>query len=158
MPWLHYVLTDNFILGLLKRPSVFSRTAAEIVGERMRNVAPKESEHQDLLIHFIKTKEKYPEVVTHRQIVIYAASNVAAGSLSVMGVLNTILKFLILDQSAQKRLRQELEDAKRNYPVSWQQSQALKYLGAVVKKGIRFDVPNNLLLERNVPESGLEMV
>lgn len=93
MPFLNTLLLDNPLLRLAtSKPSPFSNFCQGLVQERLRAEKSQPTSdtksHTDLLGHFIAVQKRFPDVVNDAQVLIYSATNVAAGALSTSRVLD----------------------------------------------------------------------
>lgn len=169
MPWLDYVFIKNplrqFIFG--GSTGAIARFARDRMHERLsesdEEVAPGPSsiDRKDFLSRFLEAKDSSPNVVDDAQVFSYTVSNVNAGSdttaISLRAILYYTLKTPRVMQTLLRELREALEIGNISIPVSWKQSQGLPYLDAVVKEALRLHPAVGLLLERIVPEDGLQL-
>lgn len=120
-----------------------------------------ENTADDFLRRFLAAKQNHPAIVTDRQIFQYTLSNVTAGSDTTAIALRSILYFLLRNPHCITLLQNELSLAREkgalSLPVKWKESQQLLYLSAVVKEAFRLHPPVGLLLERVVPDRGLQL-
>ncbi|KIM95857.1 hypothetical protein OIDMADRAFT_132823 [Oidiodendron maius Zn] len=158
LPWLD---------RLLKRIAIFRRKGngrfvefvSSTIHRRLQSMPKYQSEEPkpDLLAHFASAQERYPDVMTPRQIAILCGSNLFAGSQSPSYVFDKIFNFLTTNPSAQKTLHAELSKAQCIYPVSWQQIRSLPYLDGVIREAYRLHNIGFFVLERITPIGGLEL-
>ncbi|KAI0477304.1 cytochrome P450 [Xylariaceae sp. FL0804] len=110
----------------------------------------------DILDHFIASKDRYPDLMSDEQIVTHCMVNVVGGvGTSTLSIIN-VLRYLIAHPDAQARLHAELahssatsdadadSDNAKNASgaaaggfASWQQTQGLPFLEALVREGVR---------------------
>jgi cytochrome P450 len=129
------------------------------VQKRLQSMPKYKSEESkpDLLAHFVSAQERYPDVMTPRNITSMCAGNLFAGSQSPSAVFDKIFNFLTSNPSAQETLHAELSKAQCKYPVSWQQAQSLPYLDGLIREGYRLHNPSLFVLERMTPGVGLTL-
>ena len=156
MPWL-----DRFFkrtLGNRLGSGAFGLFVRDRVIQRLRKKPPDtEASKPDLIAHFVGAQDRYPEVMTDRQIGVLSAGNLFAGSQSPSQVLDTICNFLASSPSGQRQLYAELTNIKCTYPASLQQVQNLPYLDGVIREGYRLHGVGFFILERVTPAQGLTL-
>ncbi|KAJ5240002.1 Cytochrome P450 [Penicillium chermesinum] len=170
MPWLDYVLIKNPLRQYIKggSTSAVARFARARIDERFRELseagqaASPPRTHRDFLARFLEAQKAHPNVVTDNQVFSYTVSNVNAGSdttaISLRAILYYTLKTPRVSEKLDKELRLALDEGRISFPVSWKQSQEqLPYLDAVIKEALRLHPAVGLLLERIVPEGGLQL-
>lgn len=96
-----------------------------------------------------------------RQVLSYTITNVNAGSDTTAISLRAILYYTLKNPRVYSKLCKELDEAKSegklSSPVTWKESQELPYLDAVIKEALRLHPAVGMLLERIVPEKGLQL-
>ena len=101
---------------------------------------------------------KDPNNVTMMDVFVTAITNVGAGSDTTSISLAGIMYHLIGNSEAYAKLRQEIDDAaaqgKASNPVTFAESQAMPYLQACIKEGLRLHPATGLPLMRIVPAGG----
>ncbi|KAF9893111.1 hypothetical protein FE257_012522 [Aspergillus nanangensis] len=166
MPWLDYVFVKNPLKQLLQGGSTtaVARFARARMNERVSTTNEKKSTAaapRDFLTRFTEAKSAYPDVVTDAQVFSYTISNMNAGSDTTAISLRAILYYTLKSPRVMRKLQQELQGALSagsvTLPVSWKQSQELPYLDAVIKEALRLHPAVGLLLERIVPNGGLQL-
>ncbi|ODM20225.1 hypothetical protein SI65_03278 [Aspergillus cristatus] len=163
MPWLDYLFIKNPLKQLVSGGSTgaVARFARDHMSERLQSPQNKNESRKDFLSRFLEAKVRSPNVVGDAQVFSYTVSNVNAGSDTTAISLRAILYYTMKENRVMNKLCQELRDAvdagKVSMPVSWKQSQELPYLDAVIKEALRLHPAVGLLLERVVPESGLQL-
>jgi cytochrome P450 len=120
-------------------------------------IPPSTQDRRDFVSHFIEAKETHPGQVSDQTLVGYIMTILLVGSDSTSVALRAIVYYILKNIKVLTRLRQEIDDAKLTYPVSFQQSQELTYLDAVIKESHRYHPAGSILLEREVPETGLQL-
>jgi cytochrome P450 len=156
MPWL-----DRFFkrtLGSRLGSGAFGLYVRDRVQKRLQN-KPRDTEASkpDLVGHFVSAQEKYPDIMTDRQIGVLCAGNLFAGSQSPSHVLDTICNFLASSPSGQRKLYTELTNIECTYPATLQQVQNLPYLDGVIREGYRLHGVGFFILERVTPAAGLRL-
>lgn len=119
----------------------------------------------DLLSKFLAAREARPEFMTDTLVQTMAVSMAFAGSETTAISLSSVFYFLLRNPRTLDKLMAEIDDAARSgvfsdYEsglVTWHESQTLPYLDAVVKEAFRLHPAAGLLLERIVPEGGIEI-
>ncbi|OHE95127.1 hypothetical protein CORC01_09514 [Colletotrichum orchidophilum] len=163
MPWLDYLLLKNPLMRLLGGGTgAIASFAIKCLEERLTmKLNENESLNDDFLHRLLIAKEKHPGIVNDRQVFQYTLSNVTAGSDTTAISLRSILYFLLKSPHCMAALQKELSEARRkgslSLPVRWRESKQLPYLDAVVKEAFRLHPAVGLLLERVVPEEGLQL-
>lgn len=163
MPWLDYFLIKNPLRQFVSGGSTgaVARFARDRMRERLQSPQKKNGSRKDFLSRFLEAKVRSPNVVDDAQVFSYTVSNMNAGSDTTAISLRAILYYTMKDERVMNKLCQELRDAvgagKISMPVSWKQSQELPYLDAVIKEALRLHPAVGLLLERVVPECGLQL-
>lgn len=112
---------------------------------------------RNFIDRFLEAKTAHPKVVDDRQVVVYTNTNVTAGSDTTAISLRAVVYFLLKHPEALQNLMRELQDANLSSPVTWKESQALPYLGAVVQESFRLHPAVGYNLERVVPPKGFRM-
>ena len=101
---------------------------------------------------------KNPDNVTMTDVFVTAITSVAAGSDTTSVSLAGIMYHLIGSPEAYSKLRQEIDSAttqgKASNPVTFAESQAMPYLQACIKEGLRLHPATGLPLMRIVPAGG----
>ena len=167
-----YLFIENPLKQALggRSTGAIAQFARTLLDERLRKIdddnkkVSKEVEpqkHRDFLSRFLEAKERHPNVVDNDQVFSYTVSNVNAGSDTTAISLRAVMYYTLKDQRVTMRLQQELEQAynenRLSPPASWTQAQSLPYLDAVIKEALRLHPAVGLLLERIVPEEGLQL-
>lgn len=162
MPWLDWLQTKNALVNLFRdRSNAFAKLAATLIHDRQVALASGSAKTSPRLFidHFLDAQKKHSNVVDDRTVVIYTTTNIMAGSDTVAIALRTIFYMLLRPQGAEirERLLSEIDDTKLSFPVTWEESQQLPYLNAVVQESLRIHPPVGLPLERIVPNGGFVM-
>ncbi|KAK1703418.1 cytochrome P450 [Colletotrichum acutatum] len=163
IPWLDYLLLKNPLLrffgGGTGAIAIFAIKSLE--EPLSKGLSCDENTTDDFLHRFLAAKQHHPAVVTDCQIFQYTLSNVTAGSDTTAIALRSILYFLMRNPHCMDLLQNELFLARKtgalSLPVEWKESQQLPYLSAAVKETFRLHPPVGLLLERVVPDGGLQL-
>lgn len=162
MPWLDWLHTKNSLVNFFRdRTNAFAKLAASLIEERQAALASGSAKTSPRLFidHFLDAQKKHSEVVDDRTVVIYTTTNIMAGSDTVAIALRTIFYMLLKPKgkAIRERLLSEINSANLSFPVTWEQSQDLPYLNAVIQESLRIHPPVGLPLERVVPAEGLVM-
>ncbi|KAI5459347.1 cytochrome P450 [Mariannaea sp. PMI_226] len=113
----------------------------------------------DFLTKFFAKHAEDPERFTSYHIMAGCSSNMVAGSDTTAISLSAILYYLLSNPSSMKKLQDEIQEHEAqgnlsDYPT-FQESQQMPYLQAVVKEALRLHPATQLPLERVVPEGGV---
>jgi len=116
----------------------------------------------DLLSKFIQAKATHPDFMTDNLVTTMAVSMAFAGSETTAISLSSVFYYLLKNPHCMANLLSEIDTkAKEGYfkdnetgLVTWQESQNLPYLDAVIKEAFRLHPAPGLILERVVPASG----
>ncbi|KAM5343359.1 hypothetical protein ACJ41O_011896 [Fusarium nematophilum] len=166
LPWLDHWLKKNPIWTQLARPNgAVADFARQRLDERLSAECSDSSKDSHSIIDFVdrffRPKELYPEIVDDGQILSYMITNMFAGSDTTAISLRAIIYYILRHPNTYKRLMRELGDAyvsgKLSVPVKWRESQQLPFFNAVVSEALRLHPAVGLILERLVPEEGLEL-
>ncbi|KAF5971721.1 cytochrome P450 monooxygenase [Fusarium coicis] len=165
MPFLDYLLDKNPIkrIGPPNLGNV-TRISVEHMISRMGSIADAESkpaDKLDFLDHFLNAMEKSPELVDTKVVTGYLQVNMLAGADTTAITLRAIFNFLLENPETMARLEDELlsldYDEEKEKIVSYKSARALPYLDAVIRESMRMHPGVGMLLERYVPDSGLEL-
>ncbi|KAK0361528.1 hypothetical protein LTR94_022995 [Friedmanniomyces endolithicus] len=101
------------------------------------------------------------QVMNDDELLSNAVSNIFAGSDTTAASLRAIFYYLCRNTEAHKKLLAEIDEADRegelSDPVTFAESQNLRYFQAVIKEALRMHPAVGLLLERLVPAGGAEV-
>lgn len=119
----------------------------------------------DLLSKFTQAQHDHPEFMNDEIILTSTLSMIFAGSDTTAISLSSIFYHLITNPDKHKKLMDELDDAVKegragteNGIVTWQESQKLPYLDAVIQESLRMHPAPGLIMERIVPKQGIEIL
>ncbi len=177
MPWLDGWLGKNPVYVRFFRKSVSSPIllfAQKLLQERLegledgtgeKGAAEKEVvDKPDFLSKFLAARKdtEEPQLMADRHLLSYLFMNINAGSDTIASTLKGIFYGLLMNPESMKKLVGELEAAQEKGTLTsptptWQESQQLEYLGAVVKEGLRLNPALSLSLERIVPAEGMRL-
>lgn len=163
MPILDHLLDKNPIYRL--GPPSFGPITNISIQHLVDRLQNKNNEYHDpsnpdFLDKFIETKEKYPAVVDDTQIVSYLMFNMIAGADTTGITLNAALYFSLKHPQVWERLRSEIPSESSNSTpavVSYKDTRGYLYLNAIVREALRCHPAVAMLLERYVPEGGLDL-
>lgn len=112
----------------------------------------------DFISKFLAVQRENPANMSDKDIKASSIVNVAAGSDTTSITLTAILYYLCKNPAAATKLREELDTAIRvgsvSDPVTFREAQALPYLQAVIKEGLRVHSATGFIMPRVVPKGG----
>lgn len=157
IPQLDYLLAKNPIMPM-GPPSFDVATAfcAQQYVARRQDPEP-QAGRKDMLDDFLEIERKSPEKMKDNGVISALLINIIAGSDTTATLLRAIVYYVLKNPRVYRKLRNELDDASLASPVSFSAAKKLPYLEAVILEACRFHPGVGLLLERVVPESGLEL-
>ncbi|KAH8202691.1 hypothetical protein TruAng_003177 [Truncatella angustata] len=161
MPWIDWLKTKNWVVNLFRdKTNGFAIFTAALIEDRRKEMAQiTEQPGPRLFIdRFFEAQRTHPSVVDDRTVVIYTTSNVMAGSDTVAITLRAIFYMVLRDNNVRRRLVEEIDAAGLSFPVTWEESQRLPYMNAVIQESLRIHPPVGHALERVVPTDGLTML
>ncbi|KAL0937232.1 cytochrome p450 pisatin [Colletotrichum truncatum] len=113
---------------------------------------------QDFIMKLVHARKERPDAISEEAIFLTGGANVAAGSDTTSISLSGIMYNLLKNPHAMQKLRKELDDAVANgsvsSPITFKESQALPYLQAVIKEGLRMHPATGFTMPRVVPKGG----
>ncbi|KAF5583101.1 cytochrome P450 monooxygenase [Fusarium subglutinans] len=165
MPFLDYLLDKNPIkrigppnLGNVTRISV-EKMMSRV--DKLDEIDRKPAEELDFLDHFLNAMKKSPDLVDTSVITGYLQVNMLAGADTTAITLRAIFNFLLENPLTMTRLKKELlsldYDAAEEKVVSYKSARAVPYLDAVIRESMRMHPGVGMLLERYVPDTGLQL-
>lgn len=169
LPGLDQLLKKNPVLSYFASTTgpvaAFARTRLQerLIAEQKQEPArtKKRTHGLDFVDKFLHAKKLYPEVVDDGQVLSYMITNMFAGSDTTAISLRAVLYYTIKHPSVYAALMAELDEAhaegRLSIPVAWKESQQLPYFIAVVSEALRLHPAVGLILERIVPDCGLEL-
>ena len=161
MPWIDTFLRINPLLSKL-RPKPMSPIVkfamARMQERKNRGITEEDSvNNQDLLSRFLVAQAKNP-LAPPFAIMTWITGNITAGSDTTATILSAIFYYLLKYPDTLQKLKEEIVSATKtgriSQPPTWQESQTLKYLDAVVLEAQRIHPPVGMHLERVVPSEG----
>lgn len=156
-PWIHDKIS---VFGPLVGLRYIIRYVNQSLEERRqaKNQGQDFSSVPDFVSKFFVNNEKDPQGFTVLHIFGGAATNVVAGTDTTAISLSGIMRQLISHPEVLAKLRDELQEAKASGtisdPITFQESQRLKYFQAVIKESLRVHPAAGLPMWRVVPEGG----
>ena len=119
----------------------------------------------DLLGQFLKAKDNNPEFFHDGRVLTMTVSMAFAGSETTAISLAAVFYYLLRNPACMDKLLEELDngvasgklEARDDGLTSWNESQALPYLDAVIKESFRMHPAAGLPLERVTPSQGIEI-
>lgn len=169
MPWLDRLLKKNPVFARLNSSTgpvatfPLDKLRERLVAEEQQKFDRKTGNRSalDFVDKFLRAKELHPGVVDDGQVLSYMMTNMFAGSDTTAISLRAILYYTIRHPQVYSELVVELDDAhalgRLSIPVAWKESQQLPYFMAVVSEALRLHPAVGLILERVVPQGGLEL-
>lgn len=116
----------------------------------------------DFIGKFMAIQHENPAKMTDKDIRNFAFANIAAGSDTTSITLSGMLYHLCKNPKTMEKLRKELDEAalagKISDPITFQEAQALPYLQAVIKEGLRLHPAVGFTMPRVVPKGGKDIV
>jgi cytochrome P450 len=112
---------------------------------------------KDMLDDFLEFKKKNPTRMDDMGVVSALLVNMLAGSDTTASLLRSIVYHVLKNPQIHRKLQQELEEAKVQIPVPYSEVSKLPYLSAVIRESSRINPGVAMMLERIVPEGGLEL-
>ena len=121
--------------------------------EKINNDGP-----SDFISKFFAIQRENPARMSDKDIQVSSFVNIAAGSDTTSITLSAILYHLCKNPTKATKLREELDAAIKagtiSDPVTFREAQALSYLQAVIKEGLRIHSATGFILPRIVPTGG----
>ncbi|CAI7621231.1 unnamed protein product [Penicillium manginii] len=118
-----------------------------------------DSEKPDFLDKFIEAKGNFPDVVDDTLIISWLMVIMIAGADTTAITLNAALYYSLKQPSVWQRLRSEIpvHDSNSSSTTSYKDSRTFPYLNAVVREALRCHPGVAMILERYVPNGGLNL-
>ncbi|KAJ4299641.1 hypothetical protein N0V90_004887 [Kalmusia sp. IMI 367209] len=135
----------------------FGTTAAFCVErfvERMQTLEQFKGQ-KDFMNDFLRAKEEHPHVVTDNEVISYMIVNVLGGADTTSVTVKAVLYHVLNNPAIHARLVSELQSAGFSQPAPYACLEALPYLDACIKEGLRIHPVVGHILERIVPSTGL---
>lgn len=168
VPWLHPYLFGNRAVAWLASfiPSLAVLNSAKYIIaltakrlEAYHNNEENTKELQDLLARFKRFKDG-EAIMDESELLNHTTGNIFAGSDTTAASLRALIYYLNRNPAAHKRLLNEIDDAHRrgqlSDPVTFAEALNLPYLQVCIKEALRMHPAVGLLLERVVPEGGID--
>ncbi|KAI0855331.1 cytochrome P450 [Xylaria cubensis] len=157
MPFLDYLLDKNPIIRI-GPPNLgnITRIAAENLANRLQGANNVQADVPDFLQHFVDAKSSNPEV-TETDMLVNLLTTLIAGADTTAITIRTIFYYALKNPEIYNRLESEILAAELKQPASYSLSRAIPYLEATVREAMRIHPAVCMLLERYVPEPGLNL-
>jgi cytochrome P450 len=110
-----------------------------------------------MLDDFLELKKQNPTQMDDMGVVSSLLVNILAGSDTTASLLRSIVYHVLKNPNVHRKLQRELDEAELQIPVSYSAASKLPYLSAVIRESSRINPGVALMLERIVPDSGLEL-
>lgn len=136
--------------------AVAAEFSAQQVIARQQRTDGKDKEKRDMLDDFIELKKKNPQL-TDMGVVELLLINMLAGADTTGILLRAIIYYILKNTTVLRKLQQELDNANLSHSITYSSASKLPYLDAIIRESCRVHPAIGLLLERVVPESGIEL-
>jgi cytochrome P450 len=163
-PWLNPILM-YFVVKFApkgKGPGFVDKYADQLIESRRNEKIINDDGPSDFIGRFMAIQQENPAKMKDKDIRNSAFANIAAGSDTTSITLSGILYHLLKNPRTMEKLRKELDDAAIkgtiSDPITFQEAQALPYLQAVIKEGLRFHPAVGFTMPRVVPKGGRDIM
>lgn len=171
VPELHNVLLGNPLIPILlpgaeawNQVLQFTLKAISLQAPLKENgeIGAEKLDGKDMMARWMAIHQADPERFSTRDAIVNLSTNVFAGSDTTAIALRAILYFLMRNPAEMARVMTEIDTAisenKISNPISYHESTThLPYMGAVIKEALRLHPSVGLILEREVPDSGVDI-
>jgi cytochrome P450 len=160
-PWVH-----NWLYPMLPKTGghgyVFNYTLKQIDDRQQSLKDPTNSSSRegppDIMTKILTAHEEDPSKMTKMDLITMCQSNIGAGSDTTAITLSSIFYHLMKHPQSCHRLQGEIDTAAKegriSDPIKFSEAQALPYLQAVIKEGLRIHPATGLPMQRLVPTEG----
>jgi cytochrome P450 len=168
MPILHDIAA--FVIRTVKaqNATVFHQLATRKVQERLLSedqtttTTTTDQPNPDILSHFLRSRTKYPSLMTPEQITRHCMVNIVAGTGTSTSAIVNVLRYLVANPPAQARLYHELQQTATTATTTtlprWRDIQPLPFLEGLIREGIRLRFSDSFNpLARVVGASGMAL-
>lgn len=117
-------------------------------------------EEHVILDKYLEAQQKHPQLIDDYQMISYLLTNTVAGSHPTAYTLTALVYYVLKTEGVLAKIRAELQSASLHgagVPISYKDAKKLPYLEAVIRESIRIHPGFALVLEREVPEEGLQL-
>ncbi|EPE33523.1 Cytochrome P450 [Glarea lozoyensis ATCC 20868] len=128
-----------------------------IARQQATGAKSEESRKNDMLDDFLRIKITDPEQVDDMGVVGALLVNILAGADTTTTLMRGVVYYVLKNPCVLQKLQKELDSAGLTIPVAYSKSSKLPYLEAVIRESCRMNPGVALILERTVPEGGLEL-
>ncbi|KAK1848824.1 benzoate 4-monooxygenase cytochrome p450 [Colletotrichum chrysophilum] len=159
MPFLDFLLDKNPVMRI-GPPNLanITRISLEHLVSRLQGKDPNYDPNvPDFLQHFIESKQAHPELVNDGIIMGYLLVNLLAGADTTAITIRAIFWHALHQPLVYRRLEQEILSGELSDVASYSSARALPYLEAVIHEAMRMHPGVCMLLERYVPDGGLDL-
>jgi cytochrome P450 len=163
-PWLNPILMYLVVKFAPKGkgPGFVDEYADQLIESRRNEKIINDDGPSDFIGKFMAIQQENPAKMKDKDIRNSAFANIAAGSDTTSITLSGILYHLLKNPRTMEKLRRELDDAAIkgmiSDPITFQEAQALPYLQAVIKEGLRFHPAVGFTMPRVVPKGGRDIM
>ena len=105
----------------------------------------------------IKAQKKFSDIVHNGMVNIYLLGNVVAGSDTTATAMCSAIYYVLKNPPVHAKLCEELKAADLPLPAKWKALQKLPFFTAVMREAKRIHPGVGMLLERVVPDGGLDL-
>ncbi|KIX01734.1 uncharacterized protein Z518_09460 [Rhinocladiella mackenziei CBS 650.93] len=155
LPKLEKLLFKNRFASRVTGTSLLAKLAGERVQKRIEDGGI--GAHSDLLDRYLQASIRDPVTFDKSTILGLVISIIHAGAETTASTLSIVLHYLLTNPQAMKKLREEIYAANLSSPPPWLSVNKLQYLEAAVKESMRMNPLLQDPIERDVPESGMEI-
>ena len=158
--WHQTLLTCLQAISSEKKGPAFIEAYADGLLDSRRHEKVNSDGPSDFIAKFLTTQREDPAKMTDKDIRVSIIVNIAAGSDTTSITLSAIIYYLCNNPMAKAKLREELDLAREagtiSDPITFREAQALPYLQAVIKEGLRIHSATGFIMPRIVPNEGKE--
>ncbi|KAK2740859.1 benzoate 4-monooxygenase cytochrome p450 [Colletotrichum kahawae] len=159
MPFLDFLLDKNPVMRI-GPPNLanITRISLEHLVLRLQGKDPNYDPNvPDFLQHFLESKQTHPDLVNDGIIMGYLLVNLLAGADTTAITIRAIFWHALHQPVVYQRLEHEVLSAELSDIASYSSARALPYLEAVIREAMRMHPGVCMLLERYVPDGGLNL-
>lgn len=157
--WSHKYLLSNPLVAAWMFRDVSSSGEDDMVQvanaevEKARRMSSEKERSLTFVQRLVMNQKSNPKQVSDRDIMTHALGNITAGSDTTATALRSILYQILKNRDVYNKLCTEVR-GELSLPVPFAQANALPYLAAVIKEGMRMHPSVGMMLARTVPPEG----